>query len=475
MALIFNSMCVARDEDDEGPTMNTREPRRLRRLTWLAAAASAIALGGCSTTGNGSRTTTTSAQGSSTTIARGQAKGAAIMPAVADDVNATGEPSFYTPPSPLPAEPPGTLIRAERVTGVPGVPPADAVWRILYHSRTIYQADIAVSGYAVVPSGTAPSGGFPVIAWAHGTSGFARPCAPSLFSNEDSTGVYLMPDLTDYLSAGFAVAATDYQGLGAPGPAPYLLGLSAGQDVLDAAKAALQIPGAHLSHTVIIYGHSQGGHAALFAGQLAPSYAPSLHVIGTVAAAPATGLSLIMSVGFNPKSGNGILAYSLPTAWSWTQTYKDLPASDIFTALGLRVSAQVVTGGCQSYEDQQLSSQHLTVANLFLPSAAKNAVVVAHAKLNDPGRVKTAAPLLVVQGTADTTVPMVLTDAYVSSFACPDADTIAYYHVTGATHGTVVFQAEPLILSWMEARLKGEKAPSTCGDPSHVLAYVPSS
>ncbi|HUC37220.1 MAG TPA: lipase family protein [Acidimicrobiales bacterium] len=395
-----------------------------------------------------------------------------VLAPVPVGATASGVPSFYRPPDPLPAGAPGTLIRAERVTGVPGVPAGATTWRVLYRSRSIYGADIAVSGYVIVPPGQAPKGGFPVISWAHGTTGFNDICAPSLFNNLDGQGgPYLTPDLTAYVSAGFEIAATDYQGLGTPGPHPYLLGDSEGRGVLDAARAARYLPGSHASHTVLVYGHSQGGQAALFAGELARSYAPALQVLGVVAAAPATNLSLIVGQATSATYGQAILEFSLPATLTWSETYRDLPLSDFFTAAGGRLVKTLVGTGCLPQLSAAIRADHVTPSDVFTPGIGTDPVVKAHAKLNDPGRAMTPAPLLVVQGTADTTVPPALTDLYVQDMACPIGDTIDYLHVTGATHGTVNTKAEPAILAWMLARLAGTSAPSTCGTPGDVASY----
>ena len=395
------------------------------------------------------------------------------VPSVAADIHATGIPAFYTPPRPLPPGAPGTLIRTEKVTGVPGVPVGATVWRILFRSRSIYGADIAESGYVVVPPGPAPAGGFPVLSWAHGTTGFAGICAPSLFTAQGGAGPYLLPDLADYLGAGFVVAATDYQGLGTPGFHPYLLGASEGRGVLDAARAARHLAGVHTSDTVVIYGHSQGGHAALFAGELAPSYAPELHVAGVVAAAPATGLSSILAVATSPSVGQGILVFTMPTAYTWARTYRDLPLSDIFTPEGEQIAASVVPQGCFNAVVAAVAAQHLTPQAVFRPGASSNPAVIAHARRNDPGQVRTRAPMLIVQGTADTTVPPALTDAFVTQKACPVGDRVDYLHVAGATHGTVVFVSAPTIARWMTDRLRGEVPPSTCGQPGDVGTLAP--
>ena len=316
---------------------------------------------------------------------------------------------------------------------------------------------------------TAPAGGFPIIAWAHGTTGFAAPCAPSLFtSSGGGNGPYLVPGLAGFLHAGFAIAAADYQGQGvADGIHPYLVGSSEGRAVLDAARATRRIPGLRTRNTVIIYGHSQGGHAALFAGQMAPDYAPDLHLVGVVAAAPATGLSTLISIVASPV-GQGYLPESIPVAYSWSHTYRDLPSTDILTPEGERFAASEVSAGCGPALANVITSQHMTPEVAFRSSAVSNPAVLAHAKLNDPGQVRTAPPMLVLQGTADATVPPALTDGFITTKACPIGDTVDYLHVTGATHGTVVFVAAPTIVQWMTARLTGEPAPTTCGQPGNL-------
>ena len=282
------------------------------------------------------------------------------------------------------------------------------------------------------------------------------------------TGPYLIPGLARYLRAGFVVAAADYQGQGvADGVHPYLLGQSEGRSVLDAASAARQVVGLRTTNQVIIYGHSQGGHAALFAAEMASGYAPTLHVLGVVAAAPATGLSSLISVISSP-SGRRFLSFSIPAAYSWTQTYRDLPIADVFTPTGAQFASSEVTKGCLDEFAKSIATHHVTPGGTFASSAETNPVVVAHARANDPGNVRTPVPMLVLQGTADGTVPPPLTDLFVAGKACPIGDSVDYLHVPGATHGTVVFVSVPTILDWMESRLAGDEAPSTCGKPGDL-------
>ena len=389
------------------------------------------------------------------------------IPVVRASADGPGLDAFYRPPSPLPPAPPGTLIRREIVSGVPGMPPGATLWRVLYHSRSIYNADVAESGYVVVPPGPAPAGGFPVLSWAHGTTGVADVCAPSRFDAPTVSKLVLVPDLASFTASGFVIAATDYEGLGTPGVHPYLVGESEGRSVLDAARAAGHLPGVRTSPTVIVYGHSQGGHAALFAGELAPRYAPELRLAGVVAAAPATNLSTVMSVAGSPAAAPA-MDLLMMGAYAWTSTYRDLPASDVFTPTGSTLAAELVPTLCGFPLHAALAARHATPQLLFRPDLAVIPAVSAHARLNDPGRVHTTAPLLVVQGTADLTVPNFLTDSYVVTMACPDSDTIDYLHYVGASHSGVLTAAAGDITAWIGDRLAGRPPPTTCGAPGDV-------
>ena len=191
-----------------------------------------------------------------------------------------------------------------------------------------------------------------------------------------------------------------------------------------------------------------------------------------MAAAPATNLAVIVSLADSPAS-QSVLLFELPALYSWARTYRDLPLSDVLTPSGAALGASLVNTGCQNHFSASVARGHITPADLFQPGVDTNATVLAHGRLNDPGRTKTKAPLLVVQGTGDTTVPPALTDLYVTSMACPIGDRIDYVHVTAATHGEVVFQAVPVILPWMQQRLRGAPAPTTCGRAGDLSTFTP--
>ncbi len=217
------------------------------------------------------------------------------------------------PPQPLTKAKPGTIIRS---TPLSGAPAGAQAWRILYHSRAVDGRDIAVSGVVIAPVGSPPRGGRVVVTWAHGTSGMADLCAPSKQSDIASGAAStsgpagfgaLMPYVQTFLDAGYVVAATDYEGIGTPGLHPFLVGESEGRSVLDAARAAHDLKGAAAASKVLVLGHSQGGHAALFAGEIAASYAPELRVLGVAAEAPGPDIEHTLPLVATASFANGFV------------------------------------------------------------------------------------------------------------------------------------------------------------------------
>jgi alpha-beta hydrolase superfamily lysophospholipase len=364
--------------------------------------------------------------------------------------------SFWDPPNPLPHAPAGKLIRAEQVVGVPGVPAGATLWRILYHSRDVADRDVAVSGYAIVPGGPVSTGGRPVVTWAHGTTGTARACAPSLLSTSSDYGIYLTPDLGGLLSAGYVVAATDYQGLGAPGIHPYLVGAAEGQDVLDAARAARQLPHSDTSDKVVIMGHSEGGQAALYAGQLAKTYSPELDVVGTVAIAPLTETALALPLA-EQFGDTPLLALA---AYAWAHTYPDLPMSALFTPAVINALDRLASTECENTFANSLADS-LPAAHLFRQGFAQGAAIRRYLAANSPGAVHTQSPVLVLQGTADTTIPEILAKTFEST-QCPKVhDNLELRLYPGATHGSILDASAPYMLRWIADRVSGVTSAAT--------------
>jgi pimeloyl-ACP methyl ester carboxylesterase len=336
-------------------------------------------------------------------------------------------------------------------TAAISAPAGAKAWKVLYHSRSVDGRDIAVSGTVLTPTGPAPKGGRTIVTWAHGTTGVADACAPS----KSPHAVANLPYVQQMLDAGYVVAATDYEGLGTPGVHPYLVGQSEGRSVLDAARAARAIGATHSGTHVLVFGHSQGGQSALFAGELAASYAPELAVLGVVAAAPAADVEHILPLA---GSIDGAAGYVVLATLGFDAAY---PKADVLQVLTpeARARSQVALTECSGAVLQAFSGDH---TNLFAVDPLSVPELVPILAENSAGNRPAGAPVLVVQGTADRTIPKPLTDAFVAK-ACAAGDTVDYRTYDGADHGSVIEAARADVLAWLAERAAGTPAPSTCG------------
>lgn len=369
-----------------------------------------------------------------------------------DDVGAaSGDPAvpegdLYLPPEPLPDGAPGELIWAEEVDA----PPDAQAWRVLYHSESIEGDDVAVSGVVVAPDGAAPDGGRPVVTWAHGTVGLADGCAPSKEASVSET----IPGLEEMLDAGYVAVATDYEGLGTPGVHPFLVGESEGRGVLDIARAAQHIDDAGAGDEVAIWGMSQGGHAALFAGQIAPGYAPDLDVVGVAAGAPVGNLPLLLDVA---SSVPDFVGFVVMGGMGFAAAYPEADVDAVLTPQG-REDAVVV-------EEQCAAEVLEAFAGPVEETIAQNPMDVppwpALLEENTPGAVATDAPIHVFQGSEDALVPEFVTDEYVGR-VCELGSVVELVIYPGADHSGVFEPALGENLTWIAERFAGGDAADTC-------------
>ena len=359
--------------------------------------------------------------------------------------SSTGD-AFYLPPVPLPTGKPGALIRAEPITA-----PAGAhAWRVLSHTKSIAGQDTALSGVIVAPDGPAPKGGRPIVAWAHGTTGLADSCAPSKAVDAASR----IPFVNELLAAGYVVAATDYQGLGTPGVHQYLVGESEGRAVLDTARVARQLP-TGAGKRVLIGGHSQGGHAALFASEIAPKYAPDLKVLGTAAGSPVTDVQQFLELAASSPFTAGFLVMG---AEGYLVAYPELSKAPLLTE-SAAARASVAVDRCAS--DAIIAYAGDAPGSVF--TSDLNQIAIWREKLveNSPGNRRAVAPILVWQGAADTLTPASLVAPYVPK-ACAKGSVVEYHEYAGANHGSVLDAAKNDVLAFFAARLNGTPPKSSC-------------
>jgi fermentation-respiration switch protein FrsA (DUF1100 family) len=369
--------------------------------------------------------------------------------------------SFYRPPSPLPYAPAGTIIRSQVVNPGPGLPVGTRAYRVLYHSTSDSGGDLAESGVVVVPGGRPPPGGFPIVSWAHGTTGVASGCAPSV------TGTSTIPDLAALLKHREIVAATDYRGLGAPGEHPYLVGTSEAEDVLDAARAARALIGNAASNAVAVLGFSQGGQAALFAGEVAPSYAPELYLAGVAAVAPVTSVLDLAPSGQKPPP-SGQSAFTAMVLYAWSLHYRTFGLQSVLTPAGIADLSAVSTSCIDSVASLY---DAVSPTRFFQPGWENRPGVQAANRANEPGDSPTSAPILVVQGTADEVVPFTQTTRFIGRQLCHDQyDTVDYEVDRGLGHDQALDQSTTMVNRWLQDRFAGASLVDSCLRPGLGIA-----
>jgi alpha-beta hydrolase superfamily lysophospholipase len=357
---------------------------------------------------------------------------------------------FYNPPKDIPARH-GTLIWARKAGGLVPLQNARYTKLVLYSSRTPQGNREAVSGSVSVPKGKPPKGGWPVITWAHGTTGVADICAPSqdFAGSPANTGeTYINDDLNAWLAAGYAVMRTDYPGLGTPGKHPYLIGVSEGRSVLDIVQAARQLD-PNISKRYLISGHSQGGHAALFAAGQASSWTPGLKLRGTVAFAPASHIldqaSLLPAL--TSPSGLTALATLILDGASTQSTAININAILSDQALQFYPLLQ---SQCLSRLGQPDELGGIPPSNLERQGADVSALNPVLAAMNPA--VSTAAPILIPQGEADTTVFPIFTNQLKDQLVGL-GDNVTYKTYPGVNHVGVVTAGEADALAFFQQML----------------------
>lgn len=360
--------------------------------------------------------------------------------------------AFYTVPPQAPAAP-GQLLRSEAFQHQ--VPAGAQAWRLLYTTTRTDGTPTVASALVVVSTAPAPDPR-PVWAWTHGTTGFATGCAPSLLKAPFAN----VPALPEMLAAGWAFVATDYVGLGTPGAQPYLIGEGQARSALDAVRAARQLPGLSLSKQTVVWGHSQGGHAALWTGALAPSYAPDVDLLGVAALAPASDLPALMAAVQHGTVGRVMTAYLLR---AYSATYPEVDF-DAYTAGWSRPWVRSFSNRCLDGLEAlvPVAQAALLSGSIFVQDPTTGALG-ARLQENVPNR-SVAAPLLLAQGLSDDLVLPTAQDRYVQG-RCSAGQSLSYWRLAGHDHLSLVAPDSPLgpaLVEWSAARLQRAPAPTGC-------------
>ncbi|WP_459661127.1 alpha/beta fold hydrolase [Acinetobacter calcoaceticus] len=314
--------------------------------------------------------------------------------------------------------------------------------------------EVQATSLVFTPNTPPPAGGWPIVVWAHGTTGVADTCAPSKAALADSTKDLI----SKLLTAGYVVVAPDYEGLGTPGIHPFLNVKSEAFSITDAVVATrnyLSQRNLLTSKKWLTVGHSQGGHAALSAAQYASR--AQLDYKGTVAVAPASNLGFILVAG-EQSVVNATLDKKIPM-YAQLDTYTALVTagmrntqpnfdySQVFTSQisGIAAQAETLCSGPLGQAFGAGMTKYATDHNGTLDGYTRtqpNFMAVALVKTfldkdSQPLQAKVTTPIIIYQGVGDTTVPKVATDILISNATVVGTKINSY--VTGNwDHGTVM-------------------------------------
>ena len=330
----------------------------------------------------------------------------------------------------------GKVLSDQRLTGSAALPSAAANRLVTYTSQGVGGKKIKVSGTVSTPQGRAPHGGWPVISWAHGTTGTADVCAPSADTPDGPVHDYVSITaayLDRWVSRGYAVVQTDYEGLGTEGGHPYMNGESAADTVVDIVHAARALDH-RIGRDWFAIGHSQGGQAALYAAAAKPRTG-QLNLKGVVSLAPG-GYGLSQTVDYIQSQLPGAqyaLAF-LPTLITGAEAADpSIVPEELLTD---EASATLLTAG-----RTQCTAKHREIAltfpldKVFRPGADLTPLT-AYLRSQDPVDLDLRVPTQVAQGTADVLVSKQTTDLLVGELR--ERGEVAYDVYEGADHRGVL-------------------------------------
>ena len=356
-------------------------------------------------------------------------------------------PSKPVEPTEIPETSVGSLIEIEEIdVGEIGVG-----FRVIYESESIFGEPIEVSGLVLAPDLNAKKSR-PVLSVTNGTPGLADQCAPS--RQEPLPNLSL---IQPFIEAGWVVVASDLEGLGTDGIHHYIVGESEARGIFDIVRAAKNIDGINADGPLVVWGHSQGGHAALHASQRWLDLAPELNLVGVAAGAPPSQFPLLKSfLQSGPFQG-----YLVMVGASFSSAYPELDYESLVKPEYLPLLEELEKG-CMGHIFEVFNpipyEEFLTVDDIFsLPDW--------NARLteNDTNQRKLQVPTVILHATDDEQIPFIASQLLLGQLcAFADSAPIELREYPGVNHGASVIAYWDDLISWSDERINGAPANDQC-------------
>jgi Secretory lipase len=358
-----------------------------------------------------------------------------------------GAEDFYEPPQDLASFEPGEVIRSERVDAylAPGVRLRARAWRVLYRSTGATGEPTAVSGTVMLPRGKGRVRS--LIGYAIGTHGIGDAAAPSRLlprGYEWEAGLMAMA-----LARGWALAITDYQGLGTPGDHAYMVGRALGPNVLDSMRAARELAPDELPHDgpAAIIGYSEGGAAAAWAAQLQPSYAPDVPLRAVVAGAAAANVE-VAGPSLDGTFFSFFMAYG---GIGYAAAYPELQLDPYLTPMArARIGALRESTILQAV---LFGPRYMHASDLTDPNVLEMPDWRARLRENRLGTIAPAAPVLLHHARRDQIVSFQQSIDLRDDWEKLGADVRLYVTKGGVDHISGAVAGTPVALDWLARRL----------------------
>lgn len=355
---------------------------------------------------------------------------------------------------------PGSLVSAEELLTVDRrlSTISSTAARVVYRSTSgVDGRPTEVSGTIFAPKGEAPDGGWPVIAYGHGTTGVQPDCAPST----DPELLGSSPIVTALVRSGYVVAVSDYQGLGLDSTYhPYLDATTAANNLIDSVRAAQKlVPDS--SDRWASFGGSQGGQAAWAANELASSYGEGLDLVGSVSLVPAADIT-----GLAQAAADGTLTADQKPLLQWVlvglaQSHPEIDLDDYRRGIvEERWDELSACGGPLAADRTSLAAQ---IDDDDLRPATPEATRALEGYLREMSlpRAAASAPMLVIYGGQDSLISQPWTDNAIGA-ACASGDTLQSLLQPAAGHADIDGAAA---FPWITERFSGVPALSSCPAP----------
>lgn len=375
---------------------------------------------------------------------------------------APDDPGFYVVPEPIPAVEHGTLLRFQRIPDGGPNPGGAGVYRILYATTTVAGVPTVATGLVATGTTPPPVGGADVVLYGHGTTGLADVCAPSraVGAMERSTYADGFQAMRQMANSGFMIVAADYEGIGGPGLHPFVVGVSEGRSMLDAGRAARQLPGVNAGPRTAVVGVSQGGHAAWWATHLAPEWTPEQPILASVLSA--AGTEVVSYVRRGRLDEQFFQAGAVAAVAGMAAAYPEAAAA-LGTVLNERGQQFIATLDQVCFRDIVDGIVAVPSGNPFIADPTEHEPFASLLRANTAGAVATGTPMLVLHPADDYQVPLSQSEEFFAR-VCGTGQVVER-RVSPGGHDVALYGALMEGEPWITAIFAGAPPVTSCPAP----------